>query len=569
MFIKRCITKRGAKTYHHYQIVKSYREDGKTRHQVLANLGVLSQKTIDTLIRGLNRIKEKPYSLIETGLKSKKVLAYGDVQVLVALWDRLGISKIINRHLRKKCKASFDVAAYALLMTIHRLINPGSKLALTDWFMKIDFPQISDLDYLKLLRSLAYVYRVKDEVEADLFQAQQNLFNLKVDIIFYDVTSTYFEGEGPEYAAKGYSRDRRPDRVQILLALAVTQEGLPIGHESYAGNISDKSTVIELIEKLKTRFSISRCIFVGDRGMVSPENIAYLKRQNYEYIFALRRRRLRESEDKFETNLEKYKSFKTYSFDGNIKEVKYFEYAADERGRRYLVCHNEEMAIKDQLKVEERIKKISQRIEEIRQEYKNPQIILRYVSRITLVDRFFKYGIAGGKFFFYLKEESVEFEKLIAGKYVLKTDTKDLSAEKIIETYKNLLIVENAFKDMKNFIDLRPIYHREDIHVKGHIFICVLSYLLQRVLEKYFYQADEPKITARRILAMLADIKVVENELNGHLIGTITESTKETQTILKKLNLQSFGQHTLLYKKTVKLPAVTLTKLRRYNICSK
>lgn len=569
MFLKTCITKRGDKTYRHYQIVKSYRDSGKTKHKVLANLGSLSQKSIDTLIRGFNRLKERPLTLKEAELRSKKILAYGDVQVLINLWNRLRISQIITKHLKATSKVSFDVSTYALLMTLHRLTCPASKLALTDWFMKMDFPLLQRLDYQKLLRSLAYLYRIKDPVEADLFQAQKDLFNLKVDIVFYDITSTYFEGEGPPCAENGYSRDKRPDRPQILLALAVTQEGLPIGHETHAGNISDKTTVIELINKLKTRFNIERCIFVGDRGMVSPQNIAYLKKHHYEYIFALKKRRLRETQEKFEPDLNRYKNLRTFSADGIPQELKYLELLQNSEGVRYIVCHNEEIAVKDRSKVDERLKKMEDRIKEIVDKYKHPDTILKHASKIYLIGRFFKYGIRKENFFYRLKDNIVEFEKLIAGKYILKTDNQTLSTPEIIRSYKNLILVEDAFKDIKSFIDIRPTYHRFEPHVKGHVFICVLAYLLQRVLERSFSRSSEPRITARRLLNALSEVKVIENELNGHLVGTIVDSTKEVKHILNRLCIPPFGKNTLLYQKTVKLPPVTIRKLRRYDICSK
>jgi transposase len=520
-------------------------------------------------MRGLNRLRERPLPLKESELRSKKILAYGDIHVLVNLWNRLGISGIITKHLKRDSKVSFDVSAYALLMTLHRLIDPASKLALTDWFTQIDFPLLTNLDYQKLLRSLAYLYRIKDKVEVDLFEAQKNLFNLKVDIIFYDVTSTYFEGEGPAFVDRGYSRDKRPDRPQILLALAVTQEGLPIGHETYAGNISDKTTVIPLIEKLKTRFNIGLCIFVGDRGMVSPQNIAYLKQHQYEYILALRRRRLWETKEKFEPDLSKYKTLKTFSLEGIPGELKYLELTSSSKGEGYIVCHNEEIATNERNKVNQRIQKIKNRITEITEEHRSPEIILKKVARIYLVDRFFEYGISGGRFYYDLKEKGVAFEKLIAGKYILKTDNQALSAPEVISAYKNLMLVEDAFKDIKSFIDIRPIYHRYDLHVKGHVFICVLSFLLQRALEKYFARPNEPKVTARRLLAALSEVKVVENEINGHLVGTIVDSTREVHHILKRLDIPSFGKTTLLYPKTVKLPPVTIRKLKRYDICSK
>jgi len=570
MFIKTCTTTKGGRSYKHYQIVESYRDNKVVRHSVIANLGSLPQKSIDSLIRGLNRLKDKPLSLQEAVLQSKRIFEYGTVSVLRSLWNRLGVSKIIWKHL-KSTKVSFDVASYALLMTVHRLIDPSSKLKLTDLFQKIDFPEIEHLDYQKILRSLVYLYKQKDLIEEDLFEQQKNLFNLKVDLVFYDITSTYFEGDGPDFARHGYSRDHRQDRPQILIALAVTQEGLPIGHETYAGNISDKTTVKDVIEKLKKRFSINKCIFVADRGMVSPENISYLKKNGYEYIFALKKRRLRETQHQFEPDLSKYTALYETDFDGNERKLLYLEQKSDEDPKiRYIVCHNPTVCQEDTTYIERRLEKVKSRLHEIETKYKKSDTRLKYASRISRINRFFKYGInKKGQFFYELNEESIAFEKLIAGKFILKTDNQTLSAAEVIRSYKTLSMVESAFKNLKNFIEIQPHYHREDEHVKGHVFICVLSYLLQRVLEKYISKPHQPRISAERILEALSPVKVIENELNGVTIGTVVESNKEVKEILKRLNLPNFPKTTPITLKSVKLPAATLRKLKRYNICSK
>lgn len=570
MFIKTCASKKNGKIYKHYQIVESYREEKYTRHRVITNLGSLSQKSIASLIRGLNRLKEKPLSLEEAELKSKKVLEYGAVSVLRSLWNRLGISEMIRDHL-KETKVSFDVAHYAMLMTIHRLIDPSSKLKLTDLFLRIDFPEIRELDYQKILRSLVYLYQQKDEIEKDLFEKQKDLFNLKVDLVFYDITSTYFEGEGPEFAVHGYSRDHRRDRPQILIALAVTQEGLPIGHETYAGNTSDKTTVKDVIEKLRGRFSINKCIFVGDRGMVSPENEAYLKEHGYEYIFALKKRRLRESREQFEGDLSKYQTLYDTDFDGRQRKLFYLEQRSETEPRiRYIVCHNEIIFKEDTDYVTRRLDKIEARLTEIKTQYKKAATRFKYAAQIPKIGRFFKYGLdKESRFFCVLDEEAVAFEKLIAGKFVLKTDNQTLSAEDIIQSYKTLAVVEQAFKNLKSFIDIQPHYHREDEHVKGHVFICVLAYLLARTLEKYVSRPNQPVITAARILDQLSSVKVVENELNGITIGTVIESDKEVREILKRLGLPGFPGTTAIFDRTVKLPAATVRKLKRYSICSK
>lgn len=302
MFIKTCKSKKSGKTYLHYQIVQSYRENGKVRHKLIANLGTPSEQDINSLIRGLNRIRETPISLEQAQLQCKKILAFGELAVLDYLWQKMDIDTIIHNCTQSLPKVQFDISPYIKLMVFHRLLNPGSELHLAECFKGIYFPDCDVLEYHKLLRSITYVMRNKDQIEEQLFKKQKDIFHLDVDPVFYDITSTYFEADGPATAKKGYSRDKRNDRNQVLTALAVTKDGYAIGHEVFEGNMLDKSTVKETIDRLKRRFSIDTCIFVGDRGMVTAENIKYMEEQGYRYIFALRRRRLYETEEVIEAD---------------------------------------------------------------------------------------------------------------------------------------------------------------------------------------------------------------------------------------------------------------------------
>lgn len=567
MFIKTCKRTKNNKTYTYYQIVHSYREKGNIKHKVIASLGQLSQKDVDTLIRGLNRIKNKPLSLEEANLQCKKILILGEIEILDYLWDQLEISQILSCCAAALERVQYDIAPYIKLMTFYRLLNPGSELQLTEWFSDIYFPEIKILEYHKLLRSLGYVIRIKDDIEKKLFEKQKDLFHLQVDLVFYDITSTYFESEGPVIAKKGYSRDKRNDRNQVLLTLAVTKEGFPIGHEVLEGNLLDKTTVKSTVETLEKRFEIDTCIFVGDRGMVSQENIEYLEQRGYRYIFGLRRRRLYETEEVIEEDLSKYKDLVDYNVDGDKKELKYLEVVRE--GSRYIVCHNPERAVIDLKKLEEKVEKIKKQIEEITKTTRKVDTLIKRVSRIYDVSRFYEYGMDEQKGFYYkFKEDSYRYEKLIAGKYVLKTNELMMSCEGIINAYKNLGRIEASFKEMKDSLAIRPIYHQTEENIRGHIFIAVLAYLLEKVLESFFYEEKRNRITAKRILAHLSKIRLAVNEIKGHTFGSMTEMTPEVRAILKKIGIKKFQESYYLEDKEVKLPAVTLNKLRKYDVCS-
>lgn len=569
MFIKACKSIKNGKTYIHYQIAHSYREDGKIKHKLIANLGGLSDRDVDSLIRGLKKIKQKPICVEDAQLRHKKIISFAEIAVLEHLWQQLGISGIIASCAGKSLQnVEWDIAVYLKLMSFCRLLHPGSELKLAEEFAGLYFPELRVLEYHKLLRSLSYAIRIKDEVEQALFARQKDLFHLQVDIVFYDITSTYFEAEGPPIAKKGYSRDKRADRNQVLIALVVTKEGFPIGHEVLEGNRLDKSTVKAALDALKERFAIDSCIFVGDRGMVTEENLAYVQEQGYRYIVALRRRRLYETAEVLEEDLGKYGEMVDYDLDGNEKRLKYLE--VKEAGVRYIVCHNNERASGDLSKLERRVEKLSEQMEEISKSRRAADQLIKRVGRIYHAGRFYEYGLDKEKRFFYrFKEDTYAYEKLICGKYVLKTNEQRLSCEEIIRAYKTLGRIEEAFKDMKDFLEVRPIFHRTEDNVRGHIFVAVLAYLLEKALESYFVKRGKCRITARRILEHLSKVKLVVSELNGHIFGKLTENTPEVKAILKKIGLKSFQDTYYLEHKKVTIPATAAKKLAKYDICSR
>lgn len=534
MFVKVIKRKKNSKVYKYVQIARGYREEGKVKHQAIAYLGQLSQRDIDSLIKGLNRLKEQPFPLKRLELKHSRAYLYGDIFLLSFLWEKLGIGKIIEEALRGS-KVGFSVVKAALLLVANRCIEPESKLRVWQWQEKIYLAGMERFDYHKILRTLEHLERIKDEVEERLFWNHINLFNQEVDIVFYDITSSYFEGQGPSIAKKGYSCDRRPDRNQIVLALAVTKEGIPIAHEVYEGSKKHSKTVIGAVEKLKRRFKIDKLIFVADRGMVSAGNIDYIKESKYDYIFSLRKRRLAEVKDLMEPDLAAYE---TVEEKGKVKL--YFKEIR--RGDiRYLVCHNPEVAESDLRKLEQRRTKKEDRIKEILHSYKKPSVIIKRIAKIYDVERYYKYGIAGNKVEYKENEKSLEYERRIAGKWVLKTENKKMAAWHIIEAYRNLSQIERAFRTIKSFLDLRPIYHRDEQRVRGHVFICVLAYYVQKVIDKMLSDSGL-EIGSMRAIEKLGELKMIESNINGHKILRSIEPTSEHKKILSAVGISNFPE---------------------------
>lgn len=530
MFLAKTKKVYGGKPRTYAYIVENYREKGKIKRRIISALGCLSQREIDNLMRGLNSLKQNPCTLEPLSVSHEALFSYGDIFLLQGIWEKIGIGEIINKSLGKT-KVEFDVSGAAFLMVANRCIEPFSKLKVWEWQDKIWLKGVEKLDYHKILRALDHLKKIKDKVEAGLFQKQIDLFHQKVDIVFYDITSSYFEGRGPKIAKKGYSSDKRPDLNQILLALAITKDGIPIGHEVYPGNKKHSKTVLDLVEKLKGRFNIDKCIIVADRGMVSRENIEGIRHSGYGYIFALRKRRILEVKEIIEPDLGKYD--RIMKQDG---EVKLYFREVVKNGARYIICHNPEIAVNDRRKLEERRFEKEQGIKEIFDSYKDSGVIIKHIARIPDIDRYFKYWLDREGVKYRENTESFEYEKLIAGKWVLKTEDFSLSREEIIFEYKNLSEIERAFRTIKSFLDLRPMYHRDDDRIEGHVFVCILGYYLQKVLGKLLND-NGVEINGIDAIEELGEIKLIRSEINGRSIFQAMKLKGEHKAILSALEI--------------------------------
>jgi transposase len=301
---------------------------------------------------------------------------------------------------------------------------------------------------------------------------------------------------------------------------------------------------------LKKRFSIDRCIFVADRGLVEDKNIDKIKELEYDYIFALRKRRLNEVKEIMEADLEKYE--KLYEIKGNKKKLKllYLEKIRDTGNDkiRYIICHNEDIAKEKEKELEEEIKKKKEKIEKIRQRYKDAGVILRHISKIEDIDRYFKYWIKGNGVEVKEKKENIEYEKIICGKWVLKTENFELKTEETIEVYKNLSEIERTFRTIKSFLDLRPIYHRDEYRVKGHIFVCVLAFYIQKIIEKYLDKAGID-LSGIEAIELFSRIKLIKSRINGELILQAIKLKKEHKEVLKALGIHHMPETFLVEKK--------------------
>ncbi len=287
------VNKKG-KTYRYLRLLENRWHKGKTIQRVVANFGnvkTLSVKKIDSAIASLLRFSSGHFKDIRK-LKTVNIKHLGEVLAGEKFWDQLGISEIVER-LIPDTHLNGNAPLLVKTMVLSRLIEPMSKLALSENYHQLALSGLADrsFDPHHFYLAMDELIPHKDEIEIALHEREKDLFSLKLNLVFYDLTSSYFEGNSCPIGKNGYSRDHRRDRKQVVIGLLVTDDGLPIAHQVYAGNRKDSTTLTDQINRLKKRFGIKQCVLVVDRGIVTEDNLIRLVSEGYQYIVALRKRK--------------------------------------------------------------------------------------------------------------------------------------------------------------------------------------------------------------------------------------------------------------------------------------
>ena len=479
-------------------IVESYRE-GKTvkkrRIASLGNIDAYSETEIQQFIRTLESLLQHRTSGSLEDLNPMATLSFGVPYVVQFLWDQLGLTKAIEEALQGR-NISFDVARYVKAMVCNRLMNPSSKLDLFHSIQDMYLPE-SDGESWQLqhfYRALDHLMEIKPDLEKFIYGRLTDLLSFHLSLVLYDLTSTHVTGHHCSIAEYGHSRTHRPDLEQVELGLLVTPEGLPITHEVFAGNTPDKNTVKQILERLKTEFSVEQCVFVGDRGMVTRKNTQLMAELEYPYIVGYHKRGRVVSD----TLLGQYRDVTSYSV---LKDnLSYLEVPAaqvddDEKdgSARYILCHNPIKARADEAFRMSALEEASQALDDLQTRLETPhrgrktsgQTVMLRVSEILTkkgVQAYFDVSFDGTKITYTKNEKALAQEALRDGKFVVKTNTT-LPADEVVTSYKTLMNVERAFREIKNFLDVGPMYHWNETRVRGHIFVCVLAYLFEQELQ--------------------------------------------------------------------------------------
>ena len=578
MFL-RTVKARGGKgsQIEYVRLVENNRQNGKVKQRLVASLGRkdMLESVLDDLIRLLRGQPDADDLSLKTDrVSAVQALDWGPFLVVRTLWRELGLEEILDRWDKPRRRNGGRLADRALALVANRLEMPGSEHGLARWLetsyacdrhgqrwqpewrddetrlasrsprVRVDFGQLQ-----RWYRTLDQLLAVKSAVERDLFLRLRDLFALKVDLVLYDLTSTYFEGQGPAgLALHGHSRDDKPRNRQVLVGMVMV-DGWPIAHHVFAGNRRDLTTVPEVLQDLEQRFGLRRVVFVGDRGMVSKDILELLRKHRHGYIVGRNRRRSAEVFGYIEratgpwqrcpvgiTANEKSKP--------PVTEVQ--EVAGELPGQRIFVVHSEERQVYERAEREKSMARVRKKLQALQQrvaagKLKKAEKIGAAAGRIMSQNhghRYYDWAYEDGRFRFFEHPVNFTREQAYEGKYVIQTEEPGLSPVQAVQLYKQLSEVERTFRNLKDVIQMRPVYHQTKDRTQAHIFVAVLAFLLQRAIEKKL-KAAGLDLSASEALSALKTVRVVDIDLgDGKNKRCVTSGSQRAARILSVLGIK-------------------------------
>jgi hypothetical protein len=489
------------KVYTSVLLRRTYREDGKVKHETLGNLSDLPPDVIEFIRGRLSGELDEgsprgPFEILRS-------LPHGNVTAVLQTARSIGLDQLLaSRPCRER-----DLI---LALVVSRVISPGSKLSASAG-LKGETAQstlaqdlgLGSVEVHELYAAMDWLLARQTRIENKL--AKKHLKGGM--LVLFDVSSSYYTGRKSSLVAHGYSRDHRGDRPQIVYGLLCDPEGRPIAVEVFPGNTGDPVTFTRIVSRVRNRFQVDRVVFVGDRGMITSARINEDLRgvDGLDWISALRSDGIRK--------LIKGGLVQRSLFDErDLAEIT----STDFPGERLVVCRNPQLAEERSRKRDQLLQATEKQLESIRQATLRGTRPLRDKKEIGLrvgkvinkfkMEKHFVLTITESKFDFQRNEEKINAERLLDGLYVVRTSVpqKTMNSERVVETYKSLSHVERAFRCLKTTdLQIRPIYHHKDERIRAHVFICMLSYYVEwhmreRLREVLFDDCDRASASAAR-----------------------------------------------------------------------
>src|SRR6516164_6191459 len=537
------LKKSGDRSY--VQIVENKREGAAVRQRVIANLGradeLAASGALASLIASGAKLTDQVLLITALdedadGALSVTARRIGGPMLFGKVWERLGIGAVLDDLLKDRA-FEFAVERAIFTATLHRLFVSGSDRDCASWMEDYDIPGNEGLALHHFYRAMAWVGQeleekpqealaprcVKDEIEERLFTRRSDLFS-NLSVVFMDTTSLSFYGEGGETLGEnGFSKDFRPDLKQMILGLVIDGAGWPICTEMWPGNTADVATLLNVIDRLRERFAIRRVCVVADRGMISAATIAGLEERRLEYILGARERSdaiakavVLKNKDPFVPLLIERKRGETQLF---VKEVTV-------EGRRYIVCRNEAEAEKDRRDRQAIVAALQDALRRGEKALIGNAAYRRYLRKSSAVRGERAFEIDAGK----LAEEA-RFD----GIFVLRTNA-DVTPLQAVLRYRELLQVEQLFRQSKAVFDTRPIFHSSDAAIRGHVFCTFLALLLQKRLNDLASDAGS-RVEWRTLLRELDQLSQARMRSSDKDWLIRTDATPDVAAIFRQAHL--------------------------------
>src|SRR6476620_10405539 len=569
MYLRHTIRRKDGKVHRYWRLVRSVRVGRRVIQQTVAHLGeldehgriearALARRLIGTpeqapLFDDGNEHLTVPGRL--KGIRVERSRQFGDVYLALALWRGTGLAELCERLLAVG-KERIAWAKMAAVQVAARFCEPASELHIAeDWYRRTalaDLLQLGDEDVNKdrLYRGLDHLLEDQQAVEAHLSQRCGELFAVQNEVLLYDVTSTYFEGQADAnpQAQRGYSRDHRPDCKQVCIALVVTFDGFPLGYEVFAGNTHDSRTLQTIVGTMEARHGMLGRVWITDRGMASTANLAWLRETGRRYIIGAPKSELK----KFAAELAAAADWRTVHEGVEVKLARH-----PETSETVVLCRSADRRSKEQAmhdkfsrRITEALARLAARLARSKRRV-DPAVVNRQIGRILQQNqraaaRFaialepdgcpagFRLTVAGNAAF-------DDWAALSAGTYLLRSNITDWSDQQLWKAYIQLTQAEAAFRIQKDQLIVRPIWHQREDRVQAHILVCFLAFVLWKSLEMWQQRAGLGN-SPRTILEELARIQshdvVLPTSTHGQIrLRCVTQPDPAQAALLDRLGI--------------------------------
>jgi transposase len=587
MYLRHTIRRKDGKVHRYWCLVRSVRVGRRVIQQTVAHLGELDERgriEARALSRHLIGAPEQSQLFDDDsrdvtapvrlkGIRIERSRQFGDVYLALALWRGMGLEDLCERLLPVG-RERVGWAKMAAVLVAARFCEPSSELHIAeDWYRRTalcDLLQLGDEEVNKdrLYRGLDHLLEHKTALEAHLSERCGELFAIQNEVLLYDVTSTYFEGqaEANPQAQRGYSRDHRPDCKQVCIALVVTFDGFPLGYEVFAGNTHDSKTLQTIVATMEARHGTLGRVWITDRGMASAENLAWLRSTGRRYIIGAPKSELK----KFAAELATATGWRTVHEGVEVKLARHPETAETVILCRSADRRSKEKAMHDKFsaRIEAALERLSARIARSKKRL-DPAPLNRQIGRILQQNQ-----RAAARFAIALEPDGCpaglrlvvscnasfdDWAALSEGAYLLRSNIADWSDQQLWKAYIQLTQAEAAFRIQKDQLNLRPIWHQREDRVQAHIFVCFLAFVLWKCLEMWQSRAGLGN-SPRTILEELARIQshdvVLPTATHGHIrLRCVTRPDPAQAALIDRLGI--------VLPKRLRLPEQELTLLAR------